>query len=129
MNEPERGLFASTRRLIAGGIELLQVRVALLANDLELGTLRFFDAVMLALAGLAAAAIGLVLLCGAILLAVKPEYRLLALALLALCLLGAGTWALWTARARLRLAGSAFEATRAELARDVAALSPSRPPE
>lgn len=124
MNEPSRGLFASTRRLMSGGVELLQVRVALLANDVESGALRFFDAIVLALLALVAVAIGLVLLCGAVLLVVQPHYRLPALAIMALCFLAAGGWAVAKARARLQQAGLAFEATRAELARDMAALTP-----
>jgi uncharacterized membrane protein YqjE len=119
-------LFARLRRLLGTSLELLQLRIELLATDVELGTLRFFDAVVLALAALLALAVGLGLLCAWILLMLQPEYRLTALGLMALAFLAGGAWAVVAARGRMRQSGRAFQATRAELARDLAALSPDR---
>lgn len=118
------GLFGSARQLLFTGVGLLQVRLALLANDAELGALRFFDALVLALLALLSAGVGIVLICALVLLLLQDSYRLPALGLMALAFLGAGGWALASARNRLRQAGQAFDATRAELARDAAALAP-----
>jgi uncharacterized membrane protein YqjE len=124
---PDVGLLGRLRRIGATAFELARLRVEILATDVELGALRFFDALLLALAALLALAVGLVLLCAWILLMVQPEYRLQALAVLALVLLVGGGLALAAARGRLRQAGAAFQATRAELARDVAVFGPDRP--
>lgn len=124
---PDVGLMGRFRRIGATVVELARLRVEILATDVELGALRFFDALLLALAALLVLGVGLVLLCAWILLIVQPEYRLQALAALALVLLVGGGVALVAARGRLRQAGAAFQATRAELARDVAAFGPDRP--
>jgi uncharacterized membrane protein YqjE len=116
------GLFAHLAGLLQTSVALLQNRLALLANDVELGALRCFDALVLALLGLAGVGIGLLLLCGWLLLLVDPAHRVWAAGLMTLGFLGAGVAALWAARGRLEQAGGAFEATRAELARDLAAL-------
>jgi uncharacterized membrane protein YqjE len=121
------GLMGRLRRMAATAAELAHLRVEILATDVEIGAQRFFDALLLALAALLALCVGLVLLCAWILLMVQPEYRLPALAVLALVLLAGGGAALAAARGRLRQAGTAFQATRAELARDVAAFGPDRP--
>ena len=118
------GLFGSARQLLLTGVGLLQVRLALLANDVELGALRFFDAVVLALLALLSVGVGLVLACALVLMLLQDAYRLPALGLMALLFLAAGAWALAAARRQLRQAGQAFDATRAELARDAAALTP-----
>lgn len=117
-----RGLFVRMRRLLGTTLELVQLRFELLATDVQLGTLRFFDAVVLALGALLLLAAGLGLLAAWIVLMMAPEYRLTALGVVALALLAAGAWALTVARARLRSAGGAFATTRRELARDLAAL-------
>jgi uncharacterized membrane protein YqjE len=121
------GLQARLQRLAATALQLAQVRVEILATDVELGALRLLDAIVLALAALLALAVGLGLLCGVILLIVQPEYRLHALAALALLFLGGGVLALRAARARLTQAGGLFQGTRDELARDVAAVAADRP--
>lgn len=123
---PRPGLFARLRRLLATSLELLQLRVELLTTDVELGALRFYDAVVLALAALLALTVGLGLLSAWVLLMLQPAYRLTALGLMALAFLAGGAWAVAAARGRLRRSGQAFQATRAELARDLAALSPDR---
>lgn len=120
------GLFAKLHRLLGTTVELVQLRVELLATDVQLGTLRFFDAVVLALGALLLLAAGVGLLAAWIVLMMAPEYRLTALGVIAVVLLAAGAWVLAAARARLRAAGGAFVATRAELARDLAALGPDR---
>lgn len=121
------GLQARLQRLATTALQLAQVRVEILATDVELAALRLLDAIVLALAALMALAVGLGLLCGLILLIVQPEYRLHALAALALLFLAAGVFALRAARVRLTKAGGLFQGTRAELASDVAAVAGDRP--
>jgi uncharacterized membrane protein YqjE len=116
------GLFARLHRLLGTTLEIVQLRVELLATDVQLGALRFLDALALALAALLLLAAGLGLLAAWIVLMMAPEYRLTALGVIAIVLLAAGAWALAGARARLRSAGGAFAATRGELARDLTAL-------
>jgi uncharacterized membrane protein YqjE len=128
MNPPRRGLLGSARSLLGTTLELVQVRVALLANDVETGTLRLFDALVLALFALLGIGVGTVLLCMLLLMLVQDAYRIPVLGVMALAFLGAGAWALAAARGSLRQAGGAFEATRGELARDLAALAPRDPP-
>lgn len=127
MSPPRRGLFGSARDLLATALELAQVRLALLASDVETGALRLFDALVLALMALLALTVGTVLLCGLVLLLVQDAYRIPVLLVMALGFLGAGAWALAAARASLQQAGGAFEASREELARDLAALAPRDP--
>jgi uncharacterized membrane protein YqjE len=121
------GLQARLQRLASTALQLAQLRVEMLATDVELAALRLLDAIVLALAALLALAVGLGLLCGLILLIVQPEYRLHALAALALLFLAGGVFALRAARARLTQAGGLFQGTRAELANDVAAVATDRP--
>lgn len=123
MNPPRRGLFGSARALLGTTLELAQVRLALLANDVEAGTLRLFDALVLAAFALLGIGVGIVLLCLLVLLLVQDAYRIPVLVVMALAFLAAGVWALSAARSSLRQAGGSFEATRAELARDLAALA------
>ena len=67
-------------------------------------------------------------LCLLVLLLVQDAYRIPVLLVMALAFLVAGVWALRAARSSLRQAGGSFEATRAELARDLAALARRDPP-
>ena len=119
-----RGLFGSARSLLTTALELLQVRLGLLATDVEAGALRLFDALVLGLLALMGVTIGLLLLCALVLMLVQEAYRVQALGVMVLVFLGGGAWGLAVARAKLQLAGAAFEASRAELARDLAALVP-----
>jgi uncharacterized membrane protein YqjE len=122
MMSADGGMWASARRLLATLLEIGQVRLELLATELELEKLRLFDALLLAGVALLALAVGLLLLCFFIVAAVGEGYRLLALAVLAAVFIGGSVWGLRAARARLRSPGTLFDATAAEFARDRAAL-------
>jgi uncharacterized membrane protein YqjE len=128
MNPPRRGLLGSARALLGTTLELAQVRLELLANDVETGSLRLFDGLVLAAFALLGVGVGIVLLCLLVLLLVQDAYRIPVLVVMALAFLAAGGWALVAARSSLRQAGGAFEATRTELARDLAALARRDPP-
>ena len=43
---PQGGLLAALRRLLAGGVEMLRVRLELLGTEIEQEKLRLFDAVL-----------------------------------------------------------------------------------
>lgn len=126
MSGPEAGggLLASLRGMLANAVELAQVRLQLLGTELELAANSIFDGLVRAAAALVLLALGLVLLCGFILLVVQDSYRLAATGLLALLLLGAGAWLLMQARKRLDGAAGIFRQSLAELRRDRDALAP-----
>ena len=121
------GLFQSLRRLLATGLEIAQLRLALLGNELEQEKLRIFDA--LAWAAVALLLLGLGLLLGAALLvALAPDpWRPLVLGVLTLACLAGGVGLLNQARKRLTSPGGGLAASRAELARDRDGIDP-RPP-
>jgi len=116
------GLFDSLRQLSATALELGQLRLELLAADLELEKLRLIEAALLALIGLMLVGLGLVLLCAFVLLLVGEAYRLQALGVLLLLCLGAGMLLLQAAKRRLSSGKLMLAATRDELSRDRAAL-------
>src|SRR5574340_688003 len=98
---PEAGLTASLRRLSATLLEVAQVRLQLLANELETEKLRIFDALIWAALAMILAVTGLVLAFGFIVLLMPPELRALTMgSLIAACLVAA-VLMLRTARRRL----------------------------
>lgn len=116
------GLMSSLRGLLRTGLALAENRLALLSNELEEQKLRLVHGLVMAVAGLFVLGVGLVLLCGFVLLLFWEDYRLPALAVLTVAFLGAGTWLLVQARRRLRTAGGPFAASVAELRADRAAV-------
>lgn len=118
------GLFVSVRRLLATLLELAQVRLELVAAEIEIEKLRLFDALLLALAALLGLGVGAVMLCAFVVVLAGEAHRLAALGALALLFIGGSGLALREARARLRSPGTLFDASAAELARDRAELLP-----
>lgn len=114
-------LRATLRRLADQGLELAQLRLALLGNELELEAQRLFEALLRGAAALLL--LGLTLLSAAALLVVAFwEQRVWVLAVLTL-LLGLGAcWLLHDARRRLQRSGRLFQASLGELERDRRAL-------
>ncbi len=124
MADPETGggLFASLRQLLATGIETLRVRLELLSTEIEQEKLRLFDAVLWAGLALLLLGMGLLFLCGLIVVLLWDQHRLLALGGLAAIFLASGVWVMQIARQRLRAPGGLFNTSVAELARDRAGL-------
>jgi uncharacterized membrane protein YqjE len=116
------GLFESLRRLLHTGLGLAQLRLELLASDLEVEKLRVAEAALRALLGLMLLCLGLVLLVGFVLMLLWDGYRLPAMALLTLLFLGGGVALLRAAKRRWLHGEPMFAATRAEFERDQAAL-------
>ena len=118
-----RGLFASLRQLLGTAVETLQVRLALLSTELEQEKLRVFDGLVWAGMAVMLLGLGVLLLCGFIVVLFWDTYRLLALGVLSALFLGLGTWLLLTARRRLQSPGGLFNTSVEELGRDLAELA------
>ncbi|WP_084382668.1 phage holin family protein [Curvibacter delicatus] len=126
MTNPDGGLFSSVRQLLATGVETLRVRLELLSTEVEEEKLRLFDAVLWAGLALLLLGMGLLFLCGLIVVLLWDHHRLLALGGLTVIFLGCGYWVLQIARARLRAPGGLFTSSVAELARDHSELARER---
>lgn len=124
MSEPahESGLFASLRRLLATAIEIAQVRLALLGTEIELEKQRLLHGLYWAALALIALGIGLVLLCGFVILLFWDGYRLAAVGVMAILFFIAGAVLMQQARARLRNAVGLFKTSVDELEQDRAGL-------
>lgn len=118
------GLFESLRQLLHTALSLAQLRLELLASDLEIEKLRLVEVALRALLGLMLLGLSLLLLIGFLLMLLWDGYRLPALGVLTLLCLGAGLGLLQAAKRRLREGEPMFAATRAEFERDQAALRP-----
>lgn len=120
---PTPGLADSLRRLLGGALESVQVRLDLLAVELEQEKRRLLQALLLGALALLMLGVGTVLLVGLLLLLLQEGYRLAALAVLALGFLGGGFVLVRLAARRLASPGGIAAATRGELARDRQALA------
>ncbi len=119
----ETGLFVSLKRLCATVIEIGQVRLELVGTELELEKKRLFEGLLWAALAFLAFGVGLVLLCGFIILLFWEGYRLTAVGVLALsCFVGAALLFL-QARKRLSNPQGMFSASLTELNKDRVALS------
>jgi uncharacterized membrane protein YqjE len=112
------GLLNSLRQLLGTLLEIAQVRLELISTELELEKRRWFDTLWLAALALVCLALGMVVLCGTLLLLLWDGYRLAAAAGLAVLLLGSGAVLLAQARRRLHQPGGIFHDSVAELRRD-----------
>lgn len=119
------GLFASLRRLLTTAFEIAQVRLELLGTEVELEKRRLFDGLLWGAVAVLAFGVGLVLLCGFVILLFWEGYRLAAVGSLALLLLVASVLSMREARQRLRSPAGMFSASLAELERDRAGLQAS----
>lgn len=116
---PERGAATPLRDWLAPWLELLQVRLRLLALEVEEGTQRLGE--LLAWGMLAALCLGLGVVCAAVLLAVLfwEEHRIAVLLGLCTLFFGVGALAVWWVVRQLRAGLQLFSATLAELQRDL----------
>ena len=99
-------------------LETLQIRLELLGTELEVEKSRLFDVAVMALLALVFLALGLVLLCGTVILLFPDSWRLAAAAGLAIFFLAGGVALVVLARRRLRSPMGMFHASAKELARD-----------
>lgn len=119
-----QGLFASLRQLLGTAVETLQVRLALLSNEIEQEKVRLFDSLLWAGLALMLLGLGALLLCAFIVMLFREEYRLAALGVLSALFLGAGAWLMQAARVHLHKPGGPFNTSVEELGRDRAGLNP-----
>jgi uncharacterized membrane protein YqjE len=118
------GLILSARRLLGTVLELAQVRLELLATEIELEKQRLLEALWISFLSLFALGLGVVLLFVCLVLVVAERYRVPLLAALSLLCLAGGAWGLHAARHRLTRGGGLFHGSLAELARDRAQIAP-----
>ena len=123
MRDPlrESGLFASLNRLLSTLLDMAQVRLQLLGTEVELEKRRLFDGLLWGGIAIVVLGLGLVLLCGFIILLFWEGYRLAALGGMTLLFLGGGALMLRHARDRLSNRNSSksmFDASLNELKRD-----------
>ena len=104
MSDPvqEKGLFASLGRVAATLFELAQVRLDLLGTEVELEKRRLFDGLLWGAVSVLLVGLGLVLLCGFVILLFWEGYRLPAVGVMALSCLGGGVFAMRLAQQRLQ---------------------------
>ena len=112
------GLLASLRQLLFTLLETAQVRLELLGTELEAEKRRVLDALVFAAVALVCLALGLVLLCGTVVLMFPDDLRFAAAGGLALLFLAGGLGLLGLARRRLHNPLGMFHASAKELARD-----------
>lgn len=127
MRDPVRksGLFTSLSRLLGTVLQMAQVRLELLGTEVEIEKRRLFDGLLWGGVALVVLGLGLVLLCGFVILLFWEGYRLAAVGGLTLLFLVGGGLMLRDARDRLSNRNSAkgmFDASLAELQRDQAGL-------
>lgn len=120
------GLFGSLRRVISGVLELAQVRLSLLATELEQEKLRLVAVLIWAAVAILLLGIGLLMLALLVLAAFWDSHRLAATLGLALAFLGAAALAGWRARQRLQSPGGPFALSLGELKRDREGLDAQR---
>ena len=91
IGDSRSGLLASLRRLLISGSELAEVRLQLLATELQQEKLRLLESLAWLVVAAMACCVGLLLFSLFVVLLVEPAHRLLALGVLSLAfLVGAG---------------------------------------
>jgi uncharacterized membrane protein YqjE len=120
-----RGLFTSLSRLLGSALEIFQVRLGILGTELELEKRRIFDGLMWGVLALMVLSVGIVLLCGFIILLFWEGYRLAAVGVMALLFLGSALLLMRHARQRLSSPKGMFDVSLAELKRDWSELQAS----
>ncbi|MEY2686094.1 MAG: hypothetical protein RL375_292 [Pseudomonadota bacterium] len=113
-----KGLLARLQGIAELGLELLQTRLELIGNELQVEVLLAFDALVRGAAGLLMLIFGVFFLTTFLIALVWDSYRLLALGLAAAVFIGVGGALLLAARRRLQRAGHVFAASLSELQRD-----------
>ena len=120
---PPRGLLASLRQLVSTLLDIAQVRLELLGTEIEVEKRRLFDGMLWAGVALLLLGLGLVLVCGFVVLLLWDGYRLAAVATMAVLFLAGGAMAMQHAKQRLRSTAGIFNTSLSELQRDQAALA------
>jgi uncharacterized membrane protein YqjE len=120
----ESGFFGSLKQLLSTVLEIAQVRLELVGTELELEKRRLFDGLLWGAIALLCLGIGLVLLCGFVVLLFWDGYRLAAVGVLSLIFVGAGLFLAINTRKKMRNQHTMFGASLNELKQDQTALRP-----
>lgn len=120
--DQDKGVLANLRRLLDTLLRTVQVRLALIGNELEGEKLRLFDGLVWAGLALLSLGMGALMLAAFVVILFWDSYRMQALGLLAILFLGLGLWLLSLARGRLRNPTGLFKTSVEELGRDRAGL-------
>ena len=120
-----RGLFASTRNLLATGVTLLHNRIELLGVELAEERVRLVSLLAYGGAAFLCIAAGLIFLAIFLTVLLWESNRLLALGVFSALFLGAGITSLTLAMSLARSGSKLFSASLAELRKDNEALAPS----
>ncbi len=112
------GFLAPLRALADSGLELLRVRLELLGNELEEQKVRITEGLLLAMLGAMLIALAALLVCLFVLVMFWDGYRLQALGVMTVLVVGAGVMLLQAGRRRLRSSGAMFQASLEELRQD-----------
>lgn len=117
------GLFHSARQVLAGVLEMAQIRLELLGTEFELEKRRLLIGLLWGALALLALLLGLMLACALVVLLFWDGYRLAATGVLCGAFLLVGLWMLRQARDSLCANGrQPFEASLAELRQDAVGL-------
>ncbi|HVU07244.1 MAG TPA: phage holin family protein [Verrucomicrobiae bacterium] len=100
-NQPEGGLFATFKRMLATFRDILENRFELFLTELEEERIRLFDALLLALVGVVCALMALIVLTFIVVVIFWDTHRILALALFGLVYAGLAVTVFWILRSRL----------------------------
>jgi uncharacterized membrane protein YqjE len=92
----------SLRQLFSSAIELVQLRVELLGNEIELEKRRFFDGILLAACAMVFLSVGLLMTCATVVFLYMENYKLQACLVLSLLFLVLGMMFVLQARSRLK---------------------------
>lgn len=114
----ESGLFVSLRRMLATVLEIALVRFDLFCTEIELEKRRLFHGLILAALSLLALGLGLVMLCGFVVLLFWEGYRLAALGTMTLIFLFSGIFLLREAQRKFCNPSGIFSESMSELERD-----------
>ena len=114
------GLFSSLRQLLGTALETAHIRLELLGTELEFEKRRIFDGLVLAAVALLFLGLGLVLLCGTVVLLFWEGDRLMAAGWMTFSFLALGLIFLGQARQRLKAPQGIFQKSVDELKRDQA---------
>jgi len=112
------GVIASLRQLAVNALGIVQVRLQLLANELEEERVRSLQIIVLGAVALFCAAIGLLLVTAWIVIALWEQHRLLTVAVLAGLYFAAAAFALHSLKTKAAQRPKLFSTSLAELRRD-----------
>lgn len=121
------GLFSSLKRLLATALEITQVRLEILRTDIELEKKRLFESLLWAAVAFLSLAVGVLLLCGFVILLFWDGYRLAAIGVMAGLFIASSVVLFRGAKTRLHNPNGLFESSLSELAQDQRGLK-SKPP-